>query len=204
MEMTQQPQMGLTFEQVWAALMETREQQKENAALHKETEKQFQALDVKIDRLTANVDRVTANVGGLNNDIGDFAEGLLTSGLLKRFQQYDLDFDVMLRNVEINERGTKRPIAEIDWLLLNATTALVGEVKANLTVGDVNKHITRMKKLASTQNGLLGGKKLYGAVAGIKMTQTTRDYAKKRGFFVLEPAGDSVKVEAPVGTPAVW
>jgi hypothetical protein len=80
----------------------------------------------------------------------------------------------------------------------------VGEVKANLTVGDVDKHITRMKKLGSTKNGLLDGKKLYGAVAGIKMTRTTRNYAKKRGLFVLEPAGDSVKIEAPEGKPAVW
>jgi hypothetical protein len=147
---------------------------------------------------------VTANVGGLNNDIGDFAEGLLTSDLLKKFQEYGLDFDDALRNVEINERGTKRPIAEIDWLLLNTSIALVGEAKAHLTRGDVDKHIIRMKKLASTQNGLLGGKKLYGAVAGITMTRTTSDYAKKHGFFVLEPAGDSVKIEAPEGKPAVW
>jgi hypothetical protein len=77
-------------------------------------------------------------------------------------------------------------------------------VKANLTRGDVDKHIMRMKKLSGKENGLLGGKTLYGAVAGIKMSRTTRDYAKKRGLFVLEPAGDSVKIEAPDGEPAVW
>jgi hypothetical protein len=210
--------MNATPETVWALLQETdrliketRESQKEtdrivkeNAAQQKKTDEQMKKTDLKLDKLEAFVNRVTKNVGGLNNDIGDFAEGLLTSDLLKKFQKYDLDFDDALWNIEINERGTKRPIAEIDWLLLNTTIALVGEVKANLTVGDVDKHITRMKKLSSTQNNLLGGKELYGAVAGIKMTQTTRDYAKKRGFFVLEPAGDSVKIEAPVGDPTVW
>jgi hypothetical protein len=123
---------------------------------------------------------------------------------LKKFEEYNLDFDDALRNVEINERGTKRPVAEIDWLLLNTTIALVGEVKANLTMGDIDKHITRMKKLSRAKNNLLGGKELYGAVAGIKMTRKTRDYAKQRGFFVLEPSGDSVKIEAPEGKPAVW
>jgi hypothetical protein len=208
---THEPQRGLTFDDVWAALMENREDLKETARIVKENAVQQKATDAKLDKLetlvnrvTRNVDRVTKNVGGVNNDIGDFAEGLLTSDLLKKFQKYDLDFDDALWNIEINERGTKRPIAEIDWLLLNTTIALVGEVKANLTVGDVNKHITRMKKLASKQNNLLGGKELYGAVAGIKMTQTTKDYAKKRGFFVLEPAGDSVKIEAPAGKPTVW
>jgi hypothetical protein len=196
--------MNATPETVWALLQEVAASQKETdkkfqevAASQKETAAQMKKTDLKLDRLTAHV-------GGLGNDIGDFAEGLLTSDLLKKFEEYNLDFDDALRNVEINERGTKRPIAEIDWLLLNTTIALVGEVKANLTVGDVDKHITRMKKLSSTQNGLLGGKELYGAVAGIKMTRTTRDYAKKRGFFVLEPAGDSVKIEAPEGKPAVW
>jgi hypothetical protein len=196
--------MNATPDTVWALLQEVAASQKEtdrlikeNAARQQETDKQLQALGVKIDK-------VTANVGGLNNDIGDFAEGLLTSDLLKKFQEYNLDFDDALRNVDINERGTKRPIAEIDWLLLNTTIALVGEAKARLTRSDVDRHIMRMKKLGSTQNGLLGGKKLYGAVSGIKMTQTTSDYAKKHGFFVLEPAGDSVKIEAPEGKPAVW
>jgi hypothetical protein len=196
--------LNATPETVWALLQEVAASQKETdkkfqevAASQKETDKQLQALGVKIDK-------VTANVGGLNNDIGDFAEGLLASDLMKKFEEYNLDFDDALRNVEINERGTKRPVAEIDWLLLNTTIALVGEVKANLTMGDIDKHITRMKKLSRAQNNLLGGKKLYGAVAGIKMTRKTRDYARKRGFFVLEPAGDSVKIEAPEGKPAVW
>jgi hypothetical protein len=81
---------------------------------------------------------------------------------------------------------------------------MIGEAKAKLTHGDVDKHITRMKKLSSTPNKLLRDLKLYGAVAGIKITRTTKDYAKKCGFFVLEPSGDSVKIEAPEGKPAVW
>jgi hypothetical protein len=247
---THQPRRGLTFDDVWAGLMESREQLEktariveenaaslektariveENAASLKETERllkeeslktdkqlketdnqlretdqQLKATDKQLQTLGVKVDRVTANVGGLNNDIGDFAEGLLTSDLLKKFEEYNLNFDVTLRNVEINEHGTKRLIAEVDWLLLNTTIALIGEAKARLTRGDVDRHITRMKKLGSTQNGLLGGKKLYGAVAGVKMSQKTSDYAKKRGLFVLEPSGDSVKIEAPEGKPAVW
>jgi hypothetical protein len=50
----------------------------------------------------------------------------------------------------------------------------------------------------------LEGKKLYGAVAGIKISKTSKNYAKGKGLFVLEPAGDTVKIEAPDGDPAVW
>jgi hypothetical protein len=196
--------MNATPETVWALLQETDRIVKEKAASQKETDRKFQETDKQIQETARLVKELSKNVGGLNNDIGDFAEGLLTTDLLKKFEEYNLDFDDALRNVEINDRGTRRPIADIDWLLLNTTIALVGEVKANLTMGDIDKHITRMKKLAGTQNNLLGGKELYGAVAGIKMTRKTRDYAKQRGFFVLEPAGDSVKIEAPTGKPAVW
>jgi hypothetical protein len=41
-------------------------------------------------------------------------------------------------------------------------------------------------------------------MAGAKMTARSRDYAIKRGFFVLEASGDTVKIEVPVGKPAVW
>jgi hypothetical protein len=81
---------------------------------------------------------------------------------------------------------------------------LVGEVKAYLTKGDVEKHINRMKILSGKQNGLLGGKKLYGAVAGIKIQEMTKDFAKGKGLFVLEPSGDTVKIEVPIKGPTVW
>ncbi|MDR3302475.1 MAG: hypothetical protein LBT01_08135 [Spirochaetaceae bacterium] len=222
METTEQEQEETTFKEVLAGLRETRQmfqeiakEFKEIAQQSKETDKKFQETDrdfqemkkmfkeneAKLDRMWA---KTTKQFGDIGNRFGDLAEGMLTSGLLKKFIKYGLDFDDVLRNVEINERGTKRPIAELDWLLLNTKIALLGEAKARLTRGDVDKHITRIKKLATTENGLLGGKTLYGAVAGIKITQSTKDYAKMRGLFVLEPDGDSVRIEAPDTKPAVW
>jgi hypothetical protein len=95
-------------------------------------------------------------------------------------------------------------LAEIDCLLLNTDIALVAEVKASMTRGDVEKHLTRMKVLSGKQNGLLKDKKLYGAMAGIKISEKTKEYAKSKGLFVLEPSGNTVKIEAPAGKPAVW
>jgi hypothetical protein len=201
MKMREQAQQEPTFKDVLVEMKEIAKMFRETDRKFQETDRMFQESKAEHDRMFAKIDK---EFGGVGNRFGDFAEGMLTSDLLTKFIQYGLDFDDMLRNVEINERGTKRPIAELDWLLLNTTSALVGETKVHLTRGDVDKHITRMKKLASTENGLLSGKKLYGAVAGVKMTQTTKDYAKKCGFFVLEPAGDSVRIEAPESKPAVW
>jgi len=51
---------GLTFEQVWAAFMENREQQKETARIIKELGKQM---------------------GNLNNSFGEIAEHLVAPGI---------------------------------------------------------------------------------------------------------------------------
>jgi hypothetical protein len=185
-----------TERQMKESQRETERQMKES---QKETDKQIQALGEKIAQ-------VSSNVGGLNNDLGDFAEGLLTTDVLKKFEAYNLGFDDALYNIEIRERGARprRVLAEIDCLLLNTTAALVCEVKMNLTKGDIEKHINRIKLLSSKPNGLLGGKKLYGAVAGVKMRDQTKEFARQKGLFVLEPSGGSVHIEPPIGAPAVW
>jgi hypothetical protein len=88
--------------------------------------------------------------------------------------------------------------------MFNGTIALAIEAKAQMTVHDVNEHLKQMAILHSTPNRLLNGKKLYGAMAGAKMTRQAKNYAIQKGFFVIEPAGDTVNIEVPVGKPAVW
>jgi hypothetical protein len=220
---TNTSQQGLSIEDFWAMFQETERQMKESQReterqmreterqmkeSHRETERQMKEsqkeTDKQIQALGEKIAQVSSNVGGLNNGLGDFAEGLLTTDVLNKFEVYNLDFDDALHNIEIRERGTKRVLAEIDCLLLNTSMALVCEVKANLTKGDIEKHINRMKLLSSKPNGLLGGKKLYGAVAGIKIREKTKEFALQKGLFVLEPSGGSVHIEPPIGAPAVW
>jgi hypothetical protein len=203
--------MNATLESVMALFEEVAERQKETAEQMRETDKKFQETDRKFQDVAEElkkterlVDKLSKHLGGLGNDIGDFAEGLLTSDLLKKFAVLELDFDTTLRNVEVNERGTKRPLAELDCLLLGADIAMVIEVKTSMTVGDVDKHLNRMKKLSTKDNRLLSGKKLYGAMAGIKTGDNTKKYARRKGLFVLQPTGDTVLIDPPVGTPAVW
>jgi hypothetical protein len=73
-----------------------------------------------------------------------------------------------------------------------------------MTIKDVDQHLKHMNLLHNNPNNLLRGKKLYGAMAGAKMTERSRNYAMKRGFFVLEASGDTVKIAMPAGKPAVW
>jgi seryl-tRNA synthetase len=186
---------------------ETDKKFQELAESHKETERlmkeQSKETDKKFQETEKLVNELSKTLGGIGNSLGDITEGLLTTDLLERFQEMNLDFDDALHNITIRERGTKRKVAEIDWLLLNTTIALVGESKTQMTRGDVDKHILRMKKLSGQPNNLIGGKTLYSAMAGVKINNQTKEYAKNKGLYVLEPSGDTVKIEAPAHA-AVW
>jgi hypothetical protein len=173
------------------------------SAQQKETAAQMKKTDAQMKKTDALLTKVSIDIGGLGNLMGDMTEGLLTTDLLYRFKELGLDFDDALYNITIRERGTKRKVAEVDWLLLNTTIALVGESKTQMTWGDVDKHLLRMNKLRGQPNNLIGGKTLYGAMAGVKINNKTKEYAKSKGLFVLEPSGDTVKIEAPAEA-AVW
>jgi hypothetical protein len=66
----------LSFEKVWAALMENREQ--------------IRKLEENIERMSDKADRVTVNVGGLNRSMGELIETLVAARLWEKFEGYKL------------------------------------------------------------------------------------------------------------------
>jgi len=74
-----------------------------------------------------------------------------------------------------------------------------------MTQGDVDKHEKRMDILRNEPNSLFANRKLYGAMAGVKMSKIARKYAIDKGFFVIELTGDTIKVDMPEGfKPKTW
>jgi hypothetical protein len=160
-------------------------------------EAQLRHVDKKVNT------QLSENVGGVNNTLGDIAEGIMSSDLFEKFNALGFDFDDAIPNCPIREKGTKKKLAELDLLMLNGSIAVAIEVKVKMTIGDVEKHIKRMKILHDHPNNLLKGKKLYGAMASVKMTDIARKYAIKKGLFVLEPSGGNVNIKAPKAL-SVW
>ena len=66
-----EPQMGLTFEKVWAALMELRESQRES---QQETERLMREAQQETARV---VKETSKSVGGLQNSLGELTEHLV-------------------------------------------------------------------------------------------------------------------------------
>ncbi|GHT64496.1 hypothetical protein FACS1894110_04240 [Spirochaetia bacterium] len=208
----QQPQMGLTFEQVWAALMEDREQLRITEKIVRKTEESLKEMFARVDRVTANVDRVTANVdrvtanvdrvtanvGGLNRSMGELIETLIAARLWEKFDAYPYNFRRAYQRVPLFDENN-RVLTDIDILLTNGEYVMAVEVKAQLgKQDDVDHHLKRMELILKYPPAECKGKKLLGAMAGGAVDADIQNYAHSVGFFVLELTGESVQlVPAP-------
>jgi hypothetical protein len=43
-----------------------------------------------------------------------------------------------------------------------------------------------------------------GAVAGVVFGDEEKDYALKKGLYVIEPSGETFNITAPAGSPQEW
>jgi len=173
---------GLDFEQVWAALMENREQQKETDRQIKDINKRF---------------------GEYSNRLGEIAEYMVAPNLREKFKELGLNFPKATRNADISD-DQNNIFMEIDVLLENGDKAMLVEVKTNLLEVHLNAHIERLEKMRKYAD-LHGEKRNFlGAVAGVVIPDNIRKLAFSHGLFVIEPSGETFKITPPEGNPKEW
>jgi hypothetical protein len=210
---------GLTFEKVWAALMENREQlkktdrqleetgrylressekwEKSNEKRDKDFQKSKEDWDRRYKKLSALVDRVTKNVGGLNQSLGELIETLIAARLWEKFEQYHYNLRRAYQRVPLYDENN-RVRTDIDILLADTEWVMAVEVKHKLDKKDeVDRHLKRMELIRTYPPAETVGKKLLGAMAGGVVDPDVKDYAYAAGFFVLELAGESVRLVPP-------
>jgi hypothetical protein len=125
----------------------------------------------------------------------------MASRLWEKFPLYN--FNRTFQRIKIlNEK--KLPVTEIDILLSNGEWAMAVEVKREPDQKDVEHHLKRMELMRQYDLNEISGKKLLGAIAGGVVPFEVREYAQKRGFFVLELNGEQVSLlESPEGFVAL-
>jgi hypothetical protein len=78
------------------------------------------------------------------------------------------------------------------------------EIKSDLSISDINKHITRLEKMRKYAD-LRGDKRRFlGAVAGIVVEDDEKEYALSQGFFLIEPSGENFDITSPPSKPKEW
>ena len=186
---------ALTFEKVWAALMENREQMKETDRRMKETEQ----LMKETDRRMKETDK---QLGRLGNRFGDLIEHLVVPGILDKFNAIGYRFTRHSERTKYSDLETKAVLAEVDILLENGDVAIAVEVKSNLRTEDVTEHLKRMEVLGRLRQD---GRTYRGALAAAIISEEARQYAQDSGFYVLEQTGDTMKLDIPPGfVPRDW
>ncbi|MDR0683949.1 MAG: hypothetical protein LBF83_02325 [Spirochaetaceae bacterium] len=213
---------GLTFETVWAMFQETDRQIKEGAEearrrqaeLSEEADRRHTELSEKADRRHAELEqefkeigryikKLSKNIGGINNSFGKWAESIFSAKLWEKFR--DLGYTFTKGGPQKFFDGDVQ-VAQVDMLLENGDYALLLEVKSELTAEDVDEHLERIEKIRRELDKRGDKRKLLGAVAGMVTPDNVREYARKKGLYVLVQSGKSIEVcKNPAGfSPRVW
>jgi hypothetical protein len=196
---------GLTFEKVWASLMELKESQKElreaqketdrivreTARQIKETDKQMKETDEWDEWYKKQWDKW---IGGPDY-FGDIPEHKVHQNLAVKFDEMGFIFTKVCQ-VNITDREHDI-ITSVDAWLDNDDTVMAVELRKEPDIDDIQDHLERMKKLRISADLRRDTRKYMGAIAGVVVDENVKNYALKNGFYVLEPSGGTFAITEP-------
>ena len=165
-----------------------------------ETDNKMQETSLQMRETDRIVKELSKKIGGLNNALGKWTEELVSAKLWEKFDAMGYAF-THGGPTKFWEEG--RTVAQVDMLLENGEYAMPVEIKSELSVGDVDVHIERIRRVREQLDKRGDTRKLVGAMAGMVVPESARKYAQEKGLYVLEQSGDLVEVaEAPEGFKA--
>jgi len=194
---------GITFEHVWASLDRISEKQDKLTESQKETDRILKETNLSLKDTELVVKEIGKRLGDFTNSFGDVVEYMISPNLQEKFR--DLGYDFQEASTKHKVRDKKNDISfEIDVFLQNGDTAMLVEIKTNLMISNINKHIIRLEKMRKYAD-LRGDKRRFlGAVAGIVIEDEEREYALNQGFFLIEPTGENFNITLPFNKPKEW
>ena len=217
---------GLTFEIVWAALMEDRKQQAENAKElaetgrllkeyakeHKEqmaeyakerkkNERERKEQEAKnkreMEEYNKRMEDYNKRFGELTNRFGEIVEYMVAPNLRDKFEELGLVFLQSNNGTKVDDHVNNIHF-EVDIVLENGDKALLVEVKTKPTIQDVREHVELMEKMRAHADRKGDKRKFMGAVAGVVINENVMKFIHKKGFFAVTPSGQTFIITPPV------
>ncbi|MDR1655511.1 MAG: hypothetical protein LBR96_05880 [Treponema sp.] len=188
----------VTIDDVWAGFERLEKSQEEVWKVIRETQERTRETQ---EEAWKAIRETQQNIGGINNTLGSLVERVMTPDLPRRFKQFGFAFN---RITTIKWAVEGNIYAEIDGLLENGAQAMVVEVKTTLREKDIDDHLIRMEKVRAYADDHGDKRQFLGAMAAAITSKETKEYALSKGFFVIEPSGEDVKITKPVSDPMVW
>jgi hypothetical protein len=175
-----------TFESVWAALQETDRMIKENAQEARERSKE---IDKKI--------------SDLGSRFGEMTEYMVVPNLVTKFRELGFVFEKTYLETTIKDRENNF-IAEVDITLENGDKVMIVEVKTKPSIDDIKDHVERMEKVRCHADLHGDKRKFLGAIAGLVIKENVQDFARKNGFYMIQPSGETFIIIPPEGEAKEW
>jgi hypothetical protein len=143
--------------------------------------------------------------GHLTNRFGEMVEYMVVPNLEEKFNELGFIFKKTYRDAKIVDRE-HNVFAEVDVFLENGDKVMIVEIKTKPSIEDIDNHIKRMEKLRSYADLHADTRKYLGAVAGAVFGDSEKTYTLKKGFYVVEPSGETFNIIEPTGEyhPREW
>ena len=166
-----------------------------------ETDRKFAETDRKIAQTEKLVDKVSRNLGDIGNRLGEFVEEMIRPAAVRLFQERGIAVHEVHRDVTTKRN---REAIEIDLLVVNDTDIVAIECKSQYSLDKVDKHIERMSKV-QRMFPKYADMNIYGAIAGMVITDSVARYAEEEGLFVLMQNGEQISLfNAEPFKPKSW
>jgi len=204
-----------SFESVWALIQENakqheremkeiRERQKETDRIMKESAERHER-EMKESAREREKEKAEFNerLGNYINLFGDFTEYVMAPKLCEKFNELGFNFSTAIRNVRVRDK-INNIYFETDAVLENYDKSMIVEIKTQLTIERIKKHIERLEKMRRYADLHSDKRTFLGAVAGVVVADEVREYALNQGFYLIEPAGEDLNITPPNGSPKEW
>lgn len=175
------------------------------AAISAEGDRHMAEIRREIRESSAAVDRqiaaINKKIGDLGNRLGEFVENMVRPAALRLFRERGIAVHQVLTDIEVDEGEDGM---QIDLLVVNATQAVMVEVKSKLTQPDVDEHLERLAKFKQMMPRYADVQAM-GAIAAMVIPKDLARYAYRKGLFVLAQTGDNMSIlNDPRFQPRIW
>jgi hypothetical protein len=164
----------------------------------------WRAIQNSIHALVESQRETDEQIGRLSNKLGDLVEHLVAPNLQAKFNELGFTFSRTYTNAKYFD-DEKNLTAEVDVFLENGDCAVAVEVKTELKIDDVKRHVKRMEIIRRHADAKGDTRRFYGAMAAAIADAGARNYAVKTGFYVIVQSGDTMRFDIPDGfRPRAW
>ncbi len=155
-------------------------------AIQKETDRRMQETDRMIKEL-AKEDKKLRHL--FSNKWGELVESLVSGCLLRILQERGIEVTGIFPNYQATY-SIKGKRCEVDIIARNGHELVATEVKSTLGAHAVDRFLETLKQF-TVFFPEYKDRKIYGAIAYLKLYQNADLYATKKGLFVIKATGDS-------------